>query len=124
MASQCGAVILQSLLSVVSCQAQHPLGSALNKTDTLEQVFDDYFQWKLRTYPEWASQNGFKGFNHLVEDYSFEAVKDKEANCKNFLERNSNLLAKSSNEEIYQNIFQVICQFFTSNFLFLLIEYQ
>jgi len=106
MASLGGAFLLNILIGVVSCQAQHPLGSALNKTDTLEQLFDDYFQWKLRTYPEWASIEGFKGFNHLVEDYSFEAVKDKEANCKHFLERNSNLLAKSSNEEIYQNIFQ------------------
>ena len=106
MASQCGAVSLV-LLSVVFCQAQHPLGSALNKTDTLEQLFDDYFQWKLRTYPEWASIEGFKGFNHLVEDYSFEAVKSKEANCRKFLERSSKLLPKNSREEIYQNIFQV-----------------
>ena len=107
-----GAFFLNILIGAVLCQSQHPLGSALNKTDSLEQLFDDYFQWKLRTYPEWASQEGFKGFNHLVEDYSFEAVKAKEANCKHFLERNSNLVAKNSNEETYQNIFQVICQFF------------
>merc|ERR1719233_2203229 len=30
------------------------------QTDTLEQLFSDYFEWKLRTYPEWATKEGFK----------------------------------------------------------------
>jgi len=106
MDSLSGVFYLKVLLGVALCQPQHPIGSALNNTDTLETVFSDYFQWKLRTYPEWASETGFKGFNHLVEDYSFEAVKAKEANCRKFLERSSKLLPKNENEEIYQNIFQ------------------
>ena len=116
MASLCGAFYLKVLLGVALCQPQHPIGSALNNTDTLETVFSDYFQWKLRTYPEWATETGFKGFNHLVEDYSFEAVEAKEANCRKFLERSSKLLPKNENEKIYQKIFQVNSIFSFSSF--------
>jgi len=99
-------IFFQFLLGVVLVQAQHPVASALNKTDTLKQVFADYFQWKLRSYPEWASLEGFEGFNHLVEDYTLDAVKAKEANCSRFLDRSSKLLPTNKNEEIYQNIFE------------------
>ena len=81
--------------------------TGLNKTDTLEQLFTDYFEWKLMTYPEWATKEGFKGYSHLVEDYSLEAVRAKEAKCKEFVARSSKLVPGNKEEEIYQNIFQV-----------------
>ena len=87
------------------------------KTDTLEQLFTDYFEWKLRTYPEWATKEGFKGYSHLVEDYSLEAVRAKEAKCKEFVARSSKLMPRNKEEEIYQNIFQVRI----SNFLSLIL---
>ena len=92
--------------------------TGLNKTDTLEQLFTDYFEWKLRTYPEWATKEGFKGYSHLVEDYSLEAVRAKEAKCKEFVARSSKLVAENKEEEIYQNIFQVkINNFLLSYFM-------
>ena len=96
-----------SLLLLSVCHGQSPLGSALSKNDTLDQVFSDYFEWKLRSYPEWASQEGFEGFSHLVEDYSIEAINAKGAKCKEFLDRSSKLSPQSENYEIYKNIFQV-----------------
>ena len=96
-----------SLLLLSLCCAQSPLGSALSKNDTLDQVFSDYFEWKLRSYPEWASQEGFEGFSHLVEDYSMEAINAKGVKCKEFLDRSSKLSTKNENYEIYKNIFQV-----------------
>ena len=91
--------------------------TGLNKTDTLEQLFTDYFEWKLRTYPEWATKEGFKGYSHLVEDYSLEAVRAKEAKCKEFVARSSKLVAENKEEEIYQNIFQVKINNFFSHIL-------
>ena len=87
------------------------------KTDTLDQLFTDYFEWKLRTYPEWATKEGFKGYSHLVEDYSLVAVRAKEAKCKEFVARSSKLMPRNKEEEIYQNIFQVRI----SNFLSLIL---
>jgi len=86
------------------------MGSALMKNDSLNEIFSDYFEWKLRSYPEWASTEGFEGFSHLVEDYSMEAIVAKEAKCKDFLDRSSQVKPESANYEVYQNIFQAELQ--------------
>ena len=59
------------------------------------------------SYPEWASQDGFEGFSHLVEDYSIEAINAKGAKCQEFLDRSSKLNPQNENYEIYKSIFQV-----------------
>ena len=100
-------VIVLQLVVVSLCFAQSPLGSALGKNDTLDKLFNDYFEWKLRSYPEWATQEGFEGFNHLVEDYSMDAINAKEEDCKTFLDRISLLSPENENYEIYKTIFQV-----------------
>jgi len=105
MKKMCAVFLLQLLLPSL-CHAQSPMGSALMKNDSLNKIFSDYFEWKLRSYPEWASTEGFEGFSHLVEDYSMEAVVAKEAKCKEFLDRSSQVKPESANYEVYQNIFQ------------------
>ena len=90
-----GSWVVVFLLSV-SCAAQSPVGEATAgqacgqtdpRNETLGELMEDYFQWKLHTYPEWATLEGFKGYNHLVEDYSMTGVLAKFDKCQEFLDR-------------------------------------
>ena len=122
MARMCSPVLFY-LLAIVMGETQGHAQILVEKetgpiqTDTLDQLFTDYFEWKLRTYPEWATKEGFKGYSHLVEDYSLKAVRAKEAKCKEFVARSLNLMPRNKEEEIYQNIFLVRI----SNFLSLIL---
>ena len=103
---RCCFIVTLSLVTTVSSDVSPPLATALNKTDSLDLLFEDYFQWKLRSYPEWASKKGFKGYNHLLEDFSIESIRHKAEQCREFLERSKNLTAKNSNYRSYQQVFQ------------------
>lgn len=112
MAGLCSGVVFL-LTCFVMCQAhtyadQIPIeqGVVVNKTDSFEELFKDYFEWKLKTYPEWATKEGFKGYSHMVEDFSLEAVQAKEVKCKEFVARSSKLVPQNTEEEVYQNIFE------------------
>jgi len=97
-------VLVSVIVSLSSGQASE--GSVVKTNDTLDQVFTDYFEWKKMSYPEWATEEGFQGFNHLVEDYSMEAINNKEAMCKEFLDRSLSLKPHNANYEIYKDILQ------------------
>jgi len=91
---------------VFICFLQSSLAEPTNGTDSLEQLFKEYFQWKIETYPEWASQEGYQGISHRVENYSIEAIKDKAIRCQEFLDRSDSLKAKTEEFEIYKSIFR------------------
>merc|ERR1712186_187933 len=80
---------------------------ALN--ETLSEVMEDYFQWKLQTYPEWATLEGFPGFNHLVEDFSLDGILAKGEKCQEFLDRSclvGEQPTKGSTAAMHKNIFE------------------
>jgi len=87
-----------------------PMGSALNTTaavsDSLDELFENYFEWKLKTYPEWATSEHIRGYNNLVEDFSMEAIRNKVEKCKEFYDRSKKLNPKSSDYKIYQKILE------------------
>ena len=70
----------------------------------LQKLFEDYFNWKLQTYPEWASENGYKGYNDKLEDLSDHGYKMKYEKCKKFLERSKSLTGETSEYETYRLI--------------------
>ena len=93
-------VVMVVCLLAVSCAAQSPVGEATAgqscgqtdpRNETLGELMEEYFQWKLHTYPEWATLEGFKGYNHLVEDYSMAGVLAKFDKCQEFLDRSCGL---------------------------------
>lgn len=94
-------------LSLSPCLAETPLGSALQGNETLDQLFSQYFQWKLETYPEWATLEGQQGYNHLVEDFSMEAIKKKVEKCQEFLARSRKLSASSEDDKLYKHVLEV-----------------
>ena len=99
--------LLSLSFSFSSARAETPLGSALQRNDTLDQVFSEYFQWKLQTYPEWATLEGQQGYNHLVEDFSMEAIKKKVEKCRDFYDRSKKLSASSEDYKLYKHILEV-----------------
>ena len=54
-------------------------------TGSLEKLFIDYQQWRLTAYPEWATAQDIPGYDHLVEDFSMEAIRAKADICKQYL---------------------------------------
>ena len=94
-------------LSLSPSLAETPLGSALQGNETLDQLFSQYFQWKLETYPEWATLEGQKGYNHLVEDFSLEAIKKKVEKCQEFHARSRKLSASSEDDKLYKHVLEV-----------------
>ena len=76
-------------------------------SDSLEQLFSDYQQWRLTTYPEWASAQAIPGYDHLVEDFSMEAIRAKADTCKQFLDRSRKLEADNIMTQSYQDYFEV-----------------
>ena len=65
MAGPSAGVVLLLLSNVIATPTpQSPMGEAKAVTscggreavnETLSELFEDYFQWKLHTYPEWAT---------------------------------------------------------------------
>merc|ERR1711936_560346 len=75
----CGCLVLSTLTTATPPTPRSPLAEATDSTrcggkeavnETLSELMEDYFKWKLHTYPEWATMEGFPGYNHLVEDFS------------------------------------------------------
>merc|ERR1712088_482318 len=112
-----GVVLLLSTV-IATPTPQSPMGEAkvaascggreaLN--ETLSEVMEDYFQWKLQTYPEWATLEGFPGFNHLVEDFSMDGILAKGEKCQEFLDRSclvGEQPTKGSTAVMHKNIFE------------------
>merc|ERR1712183_731174 len=119
MAGLCAGVVLLLSTVIATPTPQSPLGEAKAArscggrreavNETLSEMMEDYFQWKLHTYPEWATLEGFPGYNHLVEDFSMEGILAKGEKCQEFLDR-SCLLGdqpeKGSTAAMHQNIFE------------------
>merc|ERR1711936_935810 len=119
MADLCAGVVLLLTTVIATPTPQSPLGEAKAArscggrreavNETLSEVMEDYFQWKLRTYPEWATLEGFPGYNHLVEDFSMKGILAKGEKCQEFLDRSCLLgdqAKKSSTTAMHKNIFE------------------
>ena len=107
MSAVLSSIIFLHLGILSPCLAETPLGSALQGNETLDQLFSQYFQWKLETYPEWATLEGQQGYNHLVEDFSMEAIKNKVEKCQEFHARSRKLSASSEDEKLYKHVLEV-----------------
>ena len=64
MAGLCAGVVLLLSTVIATPTPQSPLGEAKAAArcggreaanETLSELMEDYFQWKLQTYPEWAT---------------------------------------------------------------------
>ena len=73
----------------------------------LMNLFEEYFDWRLKKYPGWSSIHGFTKYDDLLEDFSAEGIEAKRNECRKFYERAKELKAGSSDYETYRLIFLV-----------------
>ena len=50
---------------------------------------------------------GLQGYNHLVEDFSLEAIKKKVEKCQEFYDRSRKLSASSEDYKLYKHVLEV-----------------
>ena len=74
---------------------------------SLQVLFEQYFKWKLRTYPEWATKIGFNDYNGRSEDFTFKAIRGKARTCKKFLKRSHYISTENEELRTYQSIMEV-----------------
>ena len=83
---------------------------SLQAPDHLASLFEDYFNWKLETYPEWATKLHIKGFDAMVEDFSMHGIREKASKCQEFSDRSTNIdLSDVVDEQnlIYKRVLEV-----------------
>ncbi|KAH7983590.1 hypothetical protein HPB52_013059 [Rhipicephalus sanguineus] len=75
------------------------------------ELFEEFWQWRLKDSPEFATMVGFHGYDHLLESYSIKSFQDRkvikslgsDASPKEFSEmirNDSSFLCKSSEEVV------------------------
>jgi len=67
--------------------------------DDTQKLFSDFWSWRLRQSPEFATMTGSKAYNHLLEDFTEKRFKADHAACHSFLERAVNLMKTAEGEE-------------------------
>merc|ERR1712038_1451117 len=107
-------LVLSTLTTATPPTPRSPLAEATDATrcggkmeavnETLSELMEDYFKWKLHSYPEWATMEGFPGYNHLVEDFSMEGILAKGEKCQEFLDRSC--LVVGQGNAMHKNIFE------------------
>jgi len=66
---------------------ESPMGSARTFGSKAQLLWEEYFDWKQATYPEWATVEGVDKYDDMLEDFSLEAIQKKEQMCQQFVER-------------------------------------
>lgn len=49
------------------------------------QLFEEFWQWRLKDSPEFATMVGFHDYDHLLESYSLQSFRDREEKVRYFL---------------------------------------
>ena len=50
-------------------------------------LWEEFFEWKSSTYPEWATSEGISAYDGDVEDFSLAGTERKQKKVQEFLER-------------------------------------
>ncbi|KAL1417313.1 hypothetical protein MTO96_006191 [Rhipicephalus appendiculatus] len=58
------------------------------------ELFEEFWQWRLKDSPEFATMVGFHGYDHLLESYSVKSFQDRKEKVQYFLKKAKELLPK------------------------------
>ncbi|KAH6944889.1 hypothetical protein HPB50_006023 [Hyalomma asiaticum] len=58
------------------------------------ELFGEFWQWRLKDSPEFATMVGFHGYDHLLESYSIKSFQDRKEKVQYFLKKAKQLLPK------------------------------
>ncbi|XP_049515960.1 uncharacterized protein LOC119436920 [Dermacentor silvarum] len=51
------------------------------------ELFEEFWQWRLKDSPEFATMVGFHGYDHLLESYSIKSFQDRKEKIQYFLKK-------------------------------------
>uniref|UniRef100_A0A6M2CRP3 DUF885 domain-containing protein n=1 Tax=Rhipicephalus microplus TaxID=6941 RepID=A0A6M2CRP3_RHIMP len=58
------------------------------------ELFEEFWQWRLKDSPEFATMVGYHGYDHLLESYSIKSFQDRKEKVRYFLKKTKELLPK------------------------------
>ncbi|KAH8033221.1 hypothetical protein HPB51_008431 [Rhipicephalus microplus] len=58
------------------------------------ELFEEFWQWRLKDSPEFATMVGYHGYDHLLESYSIKSFQDRKEKVQYFLKKTKELLPK------------------------------
>ena len=96
-------ILLFYLYSIISCSHQ-------SSSENIQRIFNEYFQWKLESYPEWATKIGFNEENWRSEDFSLRSIQWRERACERFLKLSRAETTEDEELRTYQALMEV-CTF-------------
>ncbi|CAB4064486.1 unnamed protein product [Lepeophtheirus salmonis] len=62
-------------------------------------LFEKYFDWKLKTWPTWASMKGYHDYDSEWEDLSLSGFEKRRSDIKDFYEEVQNILSDSESTD-------------------------
>ena len=68
------------------------------------RLFDEFWIWRLRQSPEFATKIGIKDYNDMLETFTEERYHNDFKACKNFKERATKLLKTTKNPNVKINL--------------------
>ena len=69
-----------------------------------EKLFDEFWSWRLRRTPEFATFTGNKEYNSVLESWTQQRFDEDNQTCQEFLERAEKLQAATDNDTDKENL--------------------
>jgi len=90
--------------SNVLCSSEISHSSSQNVAEAAEDIFEDFFNWRMERSPEFATFIGLKQYNDFLETFTEERFADDLAWCKECLLRSAELRNQTSDESLLMNL--------------------
>lgn len=76
----------------------------MSTKDKVNDLFKNYWQWRLKESPEFATFIGNHDFGDKLESYSLESFQNTKLKCEDFIEKANALLSESIDEDSHLNL--------------------
>ena len=64
------------------CSSEISHSSSQNVAEAAEDIFEDFFNWRMERSPEFATFIGLKQYNDFLETFTEERFSDDLASCQ------------------------------------------
>jgi len=97
-------MLLLALVSAVLVDGAIPAGLHHGQSDPVDQLFADYWEWRLERSPEFATMTGSKNFNSFLETFTEERFLEDFESSKEFIRRADILKNQTENADLLLNL--------------------
>jgi len=89
-------------IGVFSCFLDNTHGGQTNEAE--EELFQDFFDWRMKRSPEFSTLIGLKDYNDKLETFTEDRFQEDLTSCQEFLLRVEDTLAQTDDEEVLLNL--------------------